>query len=180
MRLFVALRPPPPVRALLAGLMRGIDGARWQDDEQLHLTLRFVGEADARTADELVACLGHALAPAPVARLAGVGMFDRRGRADALWAGVAPAEPLAAFHRKVDRACQRAGVAAEGRAYRPHVTVARLGRGIDPAAASAWMLRHQGLTSEPFAMDRMLLYRSHLSHDGAGYEVVESWRLRPE
>lgn len=178
MRLFVALRPPRPVRELLLAAAHGVDGARWQADEQLHLTLRFVGEADGRTADDLCAALGSLAAEAPEVRVAGAGLFDRRGRLEALWAGVAPREPLAALHRKADRACVAAGLPPEGRAYVPHVTLARLGRTADPFAARDWVARHQALGSAPFRLDRLILYRSHLGGEGAAYEVLDAWPLR--
>jgi len=178
MRLFVALRPPPAVRDLLIDAMDGVEGARWQEDEQLHLTLRFVGEADARAADDLCAALGSLAAPASEARVAGAGSFDRRGRPDQLWAGLAPREPLAALARKVDRACAAAGFPPETRAYVPHVTLARLSRSADAGEARAWVARHGGLTSEPFRMERLILYRSHVGHAGTAYEVLDAWPLR--
>lgn len=178
MRLFVALRPPRPVRERLLATCAEVDGARWQDDEQLHLTLRFVGDADARLADDLCAALGSVAASAPEAQIAGAGMFDRRGRPEAIWAGVAPREQLAALHRKVDRACVSVGLPPEGRAYVPHVTLARLNRSTDQAAVPAWVARHQSLSSEPFRFDRMILYRSHLGDAGAAYEVLDAWPLR--
>lgn len=178
MRLFIALRPPRPIRERLLDACGGVDGARWQDDDQLHVTVRFVGDVDPRVADDLCAGLASLGAVAPDARIAGAGLFDRRGRPEALWAGVAPREPLAALHRKVDRACVAAGLPPEGRAYVPHVTLARLGRGADPVAATGWVARHQSLTSDPFRFDRLLLYRSHLSDSGASYEVLDAWPLR--
>ena len=72
-RLFVALRPPPPVRARLLSLAGGVPAARWQDDEQLHVTLRFVGEVDRPVAEDVAACLARVRAPAPTVRLSGVG-----------------------------------------------------------------------------------------------------------
>ena len=77
LRLFVALRPPAAIREQLLGLMGGVPYARWQDDAQLHLTLRFVGEVDERTADDLTATLGSVHAPAPTVMLAGVGRAIR-------------------------------------------------------------------------------------------------------
>ena len=53
-RLFVAIRPPQRVRDALLDTMGGIDGARWQDDDQLHLTLAFVGDVDSRQTDDLL------------------------------------------------------------------------------------------------------------------------------
>ncbi|MBL0915966.1 MAG: RNA 2',3'-cyclic phosphodiesterase, partial [Sphingopyxis sp.] len=62
-RLFVALRPPHSIRLALIAAMHGISGARWQDDEQLHLTLRFIGEVDHHRAADIAAALGSPYAP---------------------------------------------------------------------------------------------------------------------
>ena len=94
-RLFVALRPPPAIRDRLSDAMDGVPGVRWQDDEQLHLTLRFIGEVDRPVAEDIAAALGQVHAPVPVVRLSGVGTFDRKGRVDTLWAGVSPHDALA-------------------------------------------------------------------------------------
>lgn len=177
-RLFVALRPPPAIRESLLDIMDGVPGARWQDDEQLHLTLRFIGEIERPVAEDLAAALGQVVAPAPTLRLTGVGGFGARGRTDTLWAGLAPSEPLRRLYAKVEQACVRAGLPPERRAFKPHVTVARLPRslGASPAIA-AWQARHAGLASEPFTPTHLVLYRSHLAHEGAQYEPVARWPL---
>lgn len=177
-RLFVALRPPPAIRDLLADTMDGVPNARWQDDEQLHLTLRFIGEVDRPVAEDIAAALGRIHAPAPVVQIAGVGAFDQRGRVDTLWAGVAPQDALAHLHRKVDQACVRAGLPPEARAYRPHVTLARLSRSAGGAPEIGdWRAVHAGLSSAPFAMGHIILYQSHLGHGGASYETLMRWPL---
>jgi RNA 2',3'-cyclic 3'-phosphodiesterase len=180
MRLFAALRPPAAVREVLFDLMDGVPGARWQDDEQLHLTLRFIGEVERPQAEDLAAALAAIHAPAPTLRLSGVGTFDKRGRAHALWAGVTPREPLAALHRKVDAACVRAGLPPEHRAYLPHITLARLPASLGGAPeVSRWVADHAGLASEPFTCTHLVLYESHLGRDGATYEPVVRWPLQP-
>jgi len=177
-RLFVALRPPLAIRDRLADLMDGVAGARWQDDEQLHLTLRFVGEVERPQAEDLADALAQVHAPAPVVALAGVGSFGARGRADTLWAGVAPAEPLRHLHAKVEQACARAGLPPERRAYHPHVTVARLPRSLGGGPdVAAWCARHAALASEAFALAHLVLYRSDLGRHGAVYEPVARWPL---
>jgi 2'-5' RNA ligase len=177
-RLFVALRPPPAVRTALAATMDGVLQARWQDDDQLHLTVRYIGAVDGRMAEDVVLALGQVHAPPIEVALSGVGAFDKKGRVDALWAGVAPHDALAALHRKVDHALIRLGLPPEGRAYLPHVTLARISRG---AAVSPeierWLAVHAGLSSPPFAIEHMTLFESHLGGEAARYEVVERWRL---
>jgi len=129
-RLFVGIDPPEAVKDQLLDLMDGVAGARWQDEEQLHLTLRFVGEVDRHRADDVAAALEGLSHPRFELALSGVGAFDRRGVAHALWAGVTPPEPVRALHHKVEQAVVRAGLDPEHRAYHPHITIARLGRGM--------------------------------------------------
>lgn len=177
-RLFVALRPPLPIRDALADLMDGVPGARWQDDEQLHLTLRFIGAVDRPAAEDVATALSALHAPAPTIALAGVGRFDQRGRTEALWAGVAPHDALAALHRKVDQAMVRVGLAPERRAYLPHLTIARLPRAAGAELeVEAWLARHAGLASEPFTLSHLILYESHLGRAGATYEAIARWPL---
>ena len=108
-RLFVALRPPAPLRDTLIDTMDAVEGARWQDEDQLHLTLRFVGEVDPPVAEDLAAALGQVAAPPFTLVVAGAGHFARKGRPTALWAGIAPSPALVALQHKVERACQRVG-----------------------------------------------------------------------
>ncbi len=176
-RLFVALRPPPEIRARLAATMDGVAHARWQDDDQLHLTLRFIGEVERPLAEDIAAALAQVHAEAPVVALAGVGRFERRGATTALWAGLSPHPALAALHRKVDQACIRAGLAPEGRAYLPHITIARMARGSAGPDADRWIATHAGLASAPFALPHLVLYESVLTRDGARYEPVARWPL---
>ena len=179
-RLFVALRPPAPIRAALLDLMEGVPGARWQDDDQLHLTLRFIGEVDEAVGEDVAAALGQVYAPAPVVRLAGTGRFVKGSRSGALWAGVAPADALQALHRKVDHACVRAGLPPEGRAFHPHLTLARLsGTAMRGPAVERWLADTAGLASKSFALGHLTLYQSHLGHAGAAYEPVMRWPLDP-
>lgn len=177
-RLFVALRPPTAIRDALLDTMDGIADARWQDDEQLHLTLRFIGAVDRPVAEDIAAALATIHAPEPVVSLAGVGRFDRRGRTAILWAAATPHEALAALHRKVDQAIIRAGLQPEHRAYLPHITVARLARGASAELeVERWLARNAALTSAPFPLTHLILYESHLSHDGAHYEPIARWPL---
>ncbi|HKT75837.1 MAG TPA: RNA 2',3'-cyclic phosphodiesterase [Sphingobium sp.] len=169
-RLFIAVRPPEEIRHQLLALMGGVAGARWQDDAQLHLTLRFVGEVDSHRADDLADALSMIrFDPFPIA-LAGLGRFERKGHVDTLWASVQPRDRLAQLHRKVDRACVSVGLPADERAYLPHITLARLNRGA--GSTEAFMARHAGLASAPFLVDSFALFESRLSPSGAHYHMV--------
>ena len=174
-RLFVAIRPPEPIRDLLVDAMDQSADFRWQDDEQLHITLRFVGEVDRPAADDLADALGLIRAPSLELRIAGVGRFEQRN-SGALWAGVEPKPPLAALAAKVERACQSIGLAPERRAFHPHITLARW-KGRRTREVHGFLERRAGLSSPPFAIDRFTLFESRLSRHGAHYEEVAAYPL---
>jgi 2'-5' RNA ligase len=174
-RLFAAIRPPAPIRQTLLGLMEGVRGARWQDDSQLHLTLRFVGEVDGRVAEDVAAALGTVRQQRFQIALDSVGQFGSRGRPNALWAGVRPHDALAHLHRKVDQALVRAGLEPERRAYLPHITLARFGR--ESGGLDDFLVRHAGLRSDPFEVTDFALFESRLGHEGAAYTIVERYDL---
>ena len=155
--------------------MGGVRGARWQRDDQLHLTLRFIGEVDRHVAGDVHAALGSIHHPAFDIGINGLGAFDRRGEATTLWAGVAPHEPLKALHKKVDQACLKAGVAPDQRAYHPHITLARLRRGaglVQPLLESAG-----GVSGPAFTVDTFCLYESQLTPEGSIYSILERYPL---
>jgi 2'-5' RNA ligase len=174
-RLFVAIPLPGPVRALLLGLMGGVAGARWLSDDQLHLTLRFIGEVDRHLARDVDAALSAVRHPRFSIALNGLGAFERRREPVTLWAGVAPHEPLQALHKKVDQALVRAGLEPDRRAYMPHITIARLSRGA--GALGSLLERSGGVGSPAFAVDRFCLYESRLTPEGAVYSVAEIYPL---
>lgn len=177
-RLFIAIRPPVDIRARLLSVMGGVPGARWQDNDQLHLTLRFVGEADPRRADDLAAALATIrFAPFPIS-LSGVGQFDRRGRIDALWAGVQPRDVLTQLHRKIDRACVDVGFPADQRAYLPHITLARFSR--SGGVIDSFLSHNAALSSPPFLVDSFILFESHLTQAGASYDVAALYPADPQ
>ena len=174
-RLFVAIRPPEQIRDLLIDAMDDSPELRWVPDDNLHLTLRFIGEVERPLGDDLAAALGRIRSDRFELRLAGTGIFEQRN-GGALWAGVEPKEPLAALAAKVERACQSAGLEPERRAFHPHITLARFGRQTARLARD-FLDRSRGLASEPFAVDSFTLYESRLSRHGAHYEPAAEYPL---
>ncbi|GLR46876.1 RNA 2',3'-cyclic phosphodiesterase [Sphingomonas astaxanthinifaciens] len=168
-RLFVALPLPKPIADLLLDLEDGPEGLRWVHADSFHLTLRFIGEVDGRTAEDAAAALAAVHVPRFDLRLAGVGQFHHKG-SGALWAGIAPREPVAALAAKVERALQSAGLPPEIRAFTPHITLARWS-GPAPALGD-WLRRHGTLSSEPWTVDRLVLFESRLGKAGPHYEEV--------
>src|SRR4051812_42937741 len=174
-RLFVAIRPPEPIRDLLIDAMDDSADFRWQDEEQLHVTLRFVGEVEEPLAVDLADALGRIRADPFLLRIKGVGRFEQRS-GGALWAGVEPKEPLAALAAKVERVCQGVGLEPERRAYHPHITLARW-KGRRTREAEDFLKRRQGLVSDPFEVAEFALFESRLSRHGAHYQAVANYQL---
>ena len=175
-RLFVALSIPDDVAQSLALIQSGVPGARWQTREQLHLTLRFIGEVDGRAAAMIDDALAGIDAPRFTLALHAVGEFGGK-HPHALWAGVRTNEALLHLQRKVETAIQRAGVAADRQKYTPHVTLARLSRG-NVGRVVDYLTDHALYSSAPFPVDGFILYSSVLTSDGSIYCAEKAYRLR--
>ncbi|MBK5911080.1 2'-5' RNA ligase [Rhodothalassium salexigens] len=175
-RLFVGLALPQPVRQQLLLLMGGVDGARWQGDHQLHLTLRFIGEVPARQADDIRSALAQVRAAPFTVTLEGLGTFGKPRSPRSLWIGVADADPLKHLHEKIDQALVRVGLAPEQRKFKPHVTLARFKR-TNPAKLDGYLEARAGARTAAFPVTRFTLFESHLCSDGALYDPVETYPL---
>lgn len=169
-RLFIAIRPPAAVIDLLIDTMESLENARWQSEEQLHLTLRYVGEVERAQAEDLAQSLANiAFAPFEIT-INGVGHFETKGLAKAIWARVEPSRELSALQKSVERACQIAGLTAETRKFVPHITLARLNS--SPGEIAPWLARHAQLQPLPFTVAHFLLCESQLSRHGSHYTDV--------
>src|SRR5262249_20929429 len=155
-RLFVAIRPPEAIRDLLIDAMDDSPDFRWQDDQQLHLTLRFVGEIERPIANDFADALTQVRAERFELRISGIGRFEQRS-SGALWAGVEPKAPVAALAAKIERVRQQIGLDPERRAFHPHITLARW-KGRRSREVGDFMERRGGLSSEPFKVDRFILF----------------------
>ncbi len=169
MRLFVGIELPEAVRRALGLLRGGIRGAKWQRDDQFHLTLRFIGEVPPGRVEEIVRALAGIAFPSFELRLAGIGLFGRPRQPRVLWAGVESPAPLRHLARKVNQALERAGVEEAHRRFAPHVTIARFGRHAGPV--EEWIAHHRDFALPPFPVSHFSLFESHLLGDGARYEI---------
>jgi 2'-5' RNA ligase len=168
MRMFVALRPPDDAVEHLDEFLdvrREAGPFRWTLAEQVHLTLAFLAEVPDRKLDDLVERLGRAAARrTPVTtRIAGGGAFPNPGRARVLWAGLGVDETgrteLGRMATGARAAATRAGIPVDGQRFRPHLTVARLGR---PAEVSSWVRLLEAYEGPEWSTTTVSLVASHL------------------
>jgi 2'-5' RNA ligase len=167
-RLFVGLGLPEDLGERLTGLRGQIPGARWVARENLHMTLRFIGEVDEETAVDIDAALARIDAPPFEVALHGVGHFESRGLVRALWVGVERDPALDHLQARVETACQRSGLAPEGRKFHPHVTLARC-RDTRTTRIGGFLADHGGFRAPAFPVESFALYSSTLGRGGAVY-----------
>ncbi|MEQ8587194.1 MAG: RNA 2',3'-cyclic phosphodiesterase [Thalassobaculaceae bacterium] len=176
-RLFVALDPPEPIKDALGDLQTGLPEARWHDIDDLHLTLRFIGEADPATERELVDALDLLDHPAVTVQPAGFGHFERKGKPAVLFVAVETTPDLAALQRQVERLVRGCGVAPEPRRFTPHVTLARFPKSVEADRVGRWLASAPPPEIPPFTVDAVTLYRSRLRPEGPRYEPLHRFPL---
>jgi 2'-5' RNA ligase len=175
-RLFVALSIPDQVAQDLMLLQGGVPGARWQSREQLHMTLRFIGEVDGRDARAIDDALAGIEVPAFAVQLHGVGQFGNK-QPHTLWAAARKHEMLEHLARKVDTAIRRVGQPQDAHKFTPHVTLARL-RNPQLDKVLEWLTAHALFTSAEFTVHAFRLYSSKLTSDGSIYRVEQEYPLK--
>ena len=176
LRLFVALEIPNEVRRAIASIGTGLPDARWVAPENLHITLRFIGEVEEYVAEEIDAELvGIRACPFTVA-LSGLGCFESRNRVRAVWARVVGGEELSQLQRSIELALRRAGLAPDTHKFVPHVTLTRL-RQVPVDEVVPYLQLHGDFRSVPMVADRFTLFRSHLGRSGSHYEPLTLYPL---
>ena len=176
-RLFVGLPFPETIRERLAGLCSGLPGARWVKPENLHLSLRFIGEVEEHLAEEIGRDLEAVRAPAFDVTLSGVGTFGQGRKARVLWVGVEPSEALAHLQAKVESAVVRAGIEPEGRRFSPHVTLARFRQAPPGHKLGAFVQGNEPFRAGPIPITGFTLFQSFLGREGAHYEPLADYPL---
>lgn len=185
MRAFVAVPGDPEwtesARAFCARSRPGLPPASWTKPESWHLTLRFLGEieeaAAARFAEAVAAAAGAleetSLPPG------GPVVFPPRGRPRVVGIGFAPGpglEAIASVARAAERAARSIGCAPEDRAFRPHVTLARLREPWSARSVEAFRAAASGWPFPAWRVCGLVLYSSRLLPSGAVHTPVREWR----
>jgi 2'-5' RNA ligase len=174
-RLFTAIELPEAMRMRLSLLRAPIAGAKWVEPDNMHLTLRFAGDIDARTADELANLLADVSIGPFAVSITGAGAFGGRDPR-VLWAGVKAGPELDALYRANERAARGAGLDPDPRDFRPHVTLARM-RGARQAAVASFLAETGDLRLEPFMVTRFVLLSARPGSGGPPYAVEAAYPL---
>jgi 2'-5' RNA ligase len=148
--------------------------ASWDRAEKLHITMKFVGEIEQGRVQALSEAAARAAAGASGFKLTieGAGAFPVRGMPRVLWLGVKDhSNGLARLQSRLEEECDREGFSREQRAFRPHITIARLR---SPQGARQLAARHQemGFEAAEFAVGELTVMRSELAPGGSRYTTL--------
>lgn len=174
-RLFTALEIPPDVGLGLSLLRGGLSGARWIDPENYHVTLRFVGDVDDAMGRDIMDMLGAVRRPAFELMLQGLDQFGGR-KPRSLFAAVKVNAAIMELQAEQERIMQRLGLTAEGRNFRPHVTLARL-RDASSRQVADYLALRGPYRSPVFHVPRFVLFSSRDSVGGGPYLVEAAYPL---
>jgi RNA 2',3'-cyclic 3'-phosphodiesterase len=179
-RLFTGLEIPPSIAQRLSLLQSGLQGARWIDPENFHITLRFIGDVPENTACEIDETLSSIYEDPFDLELHGIGQFGN-DKPHAVWAKVGESEPLRALQAHQEIALQRLGLRPEPRKYTPHITLARLNkRGVNASDVMHYIEHNNLFASEPFEVTRFVLFSARSSKGGGPYVVERAYPLEDE
>jgi RNA 2',3'-cyclic 3'-phosphodiesterase len=175
-RIFIGLELPVVIRDHLALLGGGVPGARWEQRDKLHLTLRFIGEIEGELLRALGLALERVTAPRLQLELASVGFFPPRGQPRSLWTGIADPTTLVELHRRIERALAPTGIAPDPRKFAPHVTLARLRDAPDDRVA-AFLVHNSLFRSARFELGSFAMFSSVRTASGSKYRVERVYPL---
>jgi 2'-5' RNA ligase len=183
-RAFVAAVPPADALEDLEEFLsvrREAAAFRWTVPDQWHLTLAFLADVPDRAYDDLVERLTRAARKRRpmTATITGGGAFPHAGRGKVLWAGVDldDREELRRLAVGCRAAASKAGIDVAGERFKPHVTVARMGR---PVEATNWVRLLDAYRGPAWTIDEVALIESHLGEGPRKrprYEVLETFAL---
>ena len=180
MRLFVAIEIPREIRNTLAVFMKELRGtapqAKWVHAENLHVTLKFLGETDPAQVSAVESALGAVRSPQPVRmEFRGLGFFPNEKRPRVFWVGMNASANLRSLAGDIDRTMHRLGFPLEDCPFTPHLTLARFNPpGLAPKlglAATEHCTRGFGSFTSP----KFHLIESKLKSTGAEYTTVQSF-----
>ncbi len=179
-RVFIAIELPRNLRARLAEHIKTLRSsipdvrASWSREDNLHLTLKFLGEIPIARVEELSAAASIAATKVEPFEIVveGCGSFPPRGQPRVLWIGIDdPSGRLSELHCAVEDECAKAGFTHEPRAFHPHLTIVRLRK---PQGSRQLAARHKeiGFNREIVKVLELSIIRSELGSEGSKHTVI--------
>lgn len=177
-RLFIAIDLPGEIKDRLMPFCSGVPGVKWVKREQMHLTVRFIGETDTEALKAITGALGGIKLPGFVMRLEGLGRFPPNGRVNVLWAGVKAPSDLLVLQEEIERVLLSCDVALPQHSFSAHITLARLKAPPPLDSLQRYLAREGELRTADFRVSAFGLYASQLTPNGSVYRRLASYGLQ--
>ncbi len=185
MRLFVAVPVPEYVQKALSMLLKEAFPfpveASWSKPEQLHITLKFLGQIDEKRLEEIQESLAGVAQQASrfELHLSGLGVFPPQGKPKTLWAGIDQGiKPLRELASQIAAILVPFGFPMEERVYTPHITLARLRNQSNMDILHVPLVKYKNTFIGSLHVSSFLLLNSRLTSSGAEYTVIEAFDLK--
>lgn len=178
-RLFVAIDLPEHILEKICSICHGVPGIKWMPVEQLHLTLRFIGEVDDENFHDISTAL-HSIHFSPFElTIRGIGQFMNNKWPVVLWVGIKESQALLRLHRLIEKTLTETGIKPEKKKFHPHITMARL-RSIPLQRLEFYLNEYNSFETPPFVISEFQLFSSRLRSKGALHCVEERYGLSEE
>ncbi|MEN8258809.1 MAG: RNA 2',3'-cyclic phosphodiesterase [Thermodesulfobacteriota bacterium] len=177
-RLFIAIDLPDKIKEEVSLLCSGLPGARWVPDEQIHLTLRFIGEVEHPLVAELDSRLDEVRCKPFPLHIKGLGVFPSLSKPRVLWVGLKKSTALLELRKKVDSVVRHLDIPLEKKKFSPHITIARLHKRPGPRLGT-YLAGNNLFRQPPFRVNSFRLYSSILKPEGAIHTCEAEYFLAP-
>ncbi len=175
-RLFVAIDPPDKIKSRINSICCGLNGVKWEKEDQFHLTLRFIGETDSIKLEDICSSLSKISGESFSLRINGVGFFPPKGSSRVLWAVIEEKSETIKLHKNIVTALNSCGIEGEHRKFSPHITLGRTKNCFSKDIAD-YLCRNNRFSTESFKVSHFYLYSSLLTQKGAIHEKMFSFNL---
>ncbi len=175
-RVFIGLDLPEDIKRSLGLLKRPVRGAKWVPLENLHLTVRFIGEVSENCLQIIKEELREISFYSFKVKIKDIGHFSAKSTPKVIWAGVDPHEEIMELREKIDEALSKVKIPLEKKKYIPHVTLARL-RGTNFQEVVEFLQQGMGFFTREFVLGQMILFSSKQKEEGSVYSIEEIFKF---
>jgi len=175
-RVFIGLDLPEDIKRSLGLLKSPVRGAKWVPLENLHITVRFIGEVSENTLQIIKEELREISFYNFKVKLKDIGHFSAKSSPKIIWAGVEPIEEIMELRERIDEALSRVNIPLEKKKYIPHLTLARL-KGSQFPDVAEYLQQGMGFFTREFEVGEMILFSSKQKEEGSVYSVEEIFKF---
>jgi RNA 2',3'-cyclic 3'-phosphodiesterase len=188
MRIFIAVELPSKTREKIDTIITYLknqlpnQSLKWVGAENLHLTVKFIGEFPEEKLSNVTNIIDEVLAHQPAFSISieGLGMFPNSDNPRVIWLGIRGGDPLISIHQQLNQSLAQIGVKPDQRPLSPHLTIARVRQGVNRSTLSQIGISLSEFRVDPLdsiLIDHMSLFQSILKPTDPHYKILYSQQL---